>query len=1349
MSFDQHGHRLSPTPGTQTGRLNQEPSLVQSGLRLANFATSGQDFIKTLTGYDINNLPGYISTPLDILANPVGIASLITAIPTGGASLAAASAGSVGRRLATRAAIDVASGIAGAEAGKLAAEYTPGPDYLKAGAGLLAGGLIGHKTSGILGTKIAANFAEAAAKEAQMAGVGADTARATYTKRPSEFDPYRIVEPASDRSVSDQVADYLKDITGKGIKRNAAKDFVDSMFESDKEVARQANAAKLMAKKVADDLGIFYGKYRNGEMPLITVNDVVYPAQDVLENPAMYGLTGERLDSARELNNFITDFALMHNRFAAPSMQIGMKSVGPDGVFMPRGNTLDDGLGFLGDTSKPFERTRVIGGRPSTQRTRQYESMASAAEDGQSYPKFEDAIADYVTNVGKSTNAQYASRKLMSMVDAQGNHIFGTPDVFVDPDIRRAYTQAGGAKARMEYEIKDLESKRNLNDAKIRELSTFAQDFENMEAEAFGRNRPISYGPTGRSDAHGNIIKAQHDPKTGAITVDRDEVLSSFDEAPWSKPRELPDGTQATPMPKEQFATPEEWLQFVEAHERAHTVIQRKPGESLGTYEDRINKLALQSTDPQQFSVAANDLRGHMQMLADERNNFIDQIADTKARLDQHIGGDYTTAQDVYRRAYEQVRNNPFLEQVQGLAPMMKERGEEVFGPKAFVDAINATINPTGPIAQATKLSKGFNQSLNAFHQVADLSDFGRLVPTMGMMHPFDTLKGIATGIKTTFSPTAVIDDLNSLNKIMRNNNVFLESASGTRSPITWQDIIKYGGAIGNPDIDVGILEKLPGSAIIRKLSGVTNQGVTSMRMHAISTELMNRAHAGLPITPEVLENVIKGVNLTGGVPIGKGVKGVELMIGYPNWLQSQIEFIINAAAGMVPGARFEQQYARNAMLRLVGLGLASTYAVNALGGHKTQVINDKGEFQVPKMRIGDTEINVFGPYGALVNAMYSALKPGGSIEPLLRSRMSPMIQLGWDLGSGSTYMNDPAQWDDPKYWARFVAPFSVSNLATGDPLKNVSETILTGAGVRATPVSSYRKLKEAAEATMDTPWEELTGKQKESLRMSNPELVKDLEEQTIKRAAQGDKNAKAAIEIEKLNEELYSQQSTLNKLWQSGQISSVQLRDQLEQLTAIASAEKQRIRKDYGLDSTKNTPTEVQAALNGYFDLYNQADRGILAGGAKVGVVDWDKLQKLQADYMSTLTATQQKAITDRFVKHSPDLDWYFNNKQIIQNSDYFKNKQVAFDKLVGSIQSVVPGAENYSDVQEALREAERKGDKLKYFKINALIARINQQTSTINNQLLRKNPTLYKALVENGYLQQARSQSMAAAIQ
>ena len=114
------------------------------------------------------------------------------------------------------------------------------------------------------------------------------------------------------------------------------------------------------------------------------------------------------------------------------------------------------------------------------------------------------------------------------------------------------------------------------------------------------------------------------------ITVDRDEVLKSFDEAPWTEPRELPDGTKATPISKDQFSTPEEWLQFVEAHERAHTVIARKPNEPLGVYEDRINKLALNSMDEQQFSVAANDIRGQMNALRQANDNYLDQIDEAK-----------------------------------------------------------------------------------------------------------------------------------------------------------------------------------------------------------------------------------------------------------------------------------------------------------------------------------------------------------------------------------------------------------------------------------------------------------------------------------------------------------------------------------------------------------------------------------------------------------------------------------------------------------------------------------------------------------------------------------------------
>lgn len=1240
--MNNYGSRLSTTPGAFTGITQDDIDAynrVFSGAgkpvqnestfgRLASATFSGQSFIKELSGYDIDNLPGYISTPIDILASPVGLASLAAAIPSGGTSLGAAAAGSVGRRLAARAAVDVASGIVGAKAGELVGEYTPGPDWLKTGAGLATGIAAGGITGSIGGKMLAGNLAKAAAiKETLPLGM-----QETYTGYPkSSADPLRLLDPNSAKPIDAQIVDVVKEFSGKGIRRiPVVSDIIDSFKGNQGQITKLADEINLLALDAMDEIGITYGTYGKGRAPLIEVNGVKYPAQSVLDNPSKYGAE-EIVKPWKKVENALTELKAQHNRATVGGRTIGDRATtGPDGLFAPRGNATEDGMDIFAG-APVYEKTRIRGGTPGTARGIKYENMEDALNNGVSYPPLNEAVKNYVITVGGSINGSVASRRLLSITDEAGNYIMGTPEMFIDPELKAEYFDISGKyiKAQNDFTITRQESEKVK--ALINEKLSLIADTKSMAAEAAKGGFDVSQFEATISDAEGELSKLR-------------ELLNTHDTT------------------------------------------------AMALY-DQLN------------------------------GGLLDTSYKTlKGQYDEAIGG---------------VTRRPDLSKIEGLAPL-NERGEVEYAPRAIADAINSALNPNGLIATTQKLTRSFNDPLKVFHQLVDISDFGRLLPTMGVMHPFDSFKGIKAGINTMFKGSAVLDALNDGDKRLRDAGI---------TNYNWRKFSQMGMPLVNPDIDLSILNKMGKAGEgISKISNITQSGIAVMRNEAVVTELINKAKAGIPITDDVVESAIKAVNLTSGVPNARLSTPVDLMIQYPRWLQSQIEFVINAAAGMIPGAKYEQQYARNALLRLVALGMATTYGVNALQGRDTKVTNERGEFVVPTMRVGNQELNMFGPYGALVNGMYQALKPNGSIEPLLRSRVTPLIGLGWDLGSGSTYMNDMASWNDPTYWAKFAAPYSVSNLFSQD--KFGVSTLLQGVGVRAQPVSAYKQLLETAESTMGKPWAELSGQEKEKLRIANPELTANLERLTLQRAKDGDRGAQATLALQEATQNLLQQQENMGNMWKAGQISSTELRDQLENLMYKNAGEKQAIYKAYGLDKTTKAPSVVKQALDGYYDLFKKADRGILAGGTAIGLPDWDALDKLKADYMSTLTPTQQQAVNDRFIRTAPALDWYYKNKEIIQNSGFFDNRQKAIDELKSTVRQAVPGAENYSDILEAYAKAERTGNRAAMARINGVLNVISNRSQVYDNEMIIKNPRLYKALVENGYRKQAAGRPLAASI-
>ena len=107
-------------------------------------------------------------------------------------------------------------------------------------------------------------------------------------------------------------------------------------------------------------------------------------------------------------------------------------------------------------------------------------------------------------------------------------------------------------------------------------------------------------------------VAAFYSKKDDIIYLDEDLLRSQFKDKVWETPRKNPDGSLASsPLPKE-FAdkylkTPDDYVRFVELHERAHTEFLKRNVDieeidNLETklqYEDRINQIAmLEMSDP-------------------------------------------------------------------------------------------------------------------------------------------------------------------------------------------------------------------------------------------------------------------------------------------------------------------------------------------------------------------------------------------------------------------------------------------------------------------------------------------------------------------------------------------------------------------------------------------------------------------------------------------------------------------------------------------------------------------------------------------------------------------------------
>ena len=112
----------------------------------------------------------------------------------------------------------------------------------------------------------------------------------------------------------------------------------------------------------------------------------------------------------------------------------------------------------------------------------------------------------------------------------------------------------------------------------------------------------------------------------GVIFISTNKALwkKYFAEKRWTKPREQKDGSFAEALPEDIFKSENELEAFVLAHEEAHNVVFKKPDETIGEYERRVNDYAIKELG---FGYRA------------DKSNWFDKV---KSNL-VNIGREYTT----------------------------------------------------------------------------------------------------------------------------------------------------------------------------------------------------------------------------------------------------------------------------------------------------------------------------------------------------------------------------------------------------------------------------------------------------------------------------------------------------------------------------------------------------------------------------------------------------------------------------------------------------------------------------------------------------------------------------------
>ena len=124
--------------------------------------------------------------------------------------------------------------------------------------------------------------------------------------------------------------------------------------------------------------------------------------------------------------------------------------------------------------------------------------------------------------------------------------------------------------------------------------SIFVPEIEGKTVRIIESNEDGS--PVGYTKENGRYVPARYNRETNTIFFDREFIEGTqFNEKAWLDPKV--EGVDALP---DIFKTPKQWSNFVMLHEIMHTRSAKMDGETLPTYENRINQMALAEYRKQQ-----------------------------------------------------------------------------------------------------------------------------------------------------------------------------------------------------------------------------------------------------------------------------------------------------------------------------------------------------------------------------------------------------------------------------------------------------------------------------------------------------------------------------------------------------------------------------------------------------------------------------------------------------------------------------------------------------------------------------------------------------------------------------
>jgi hypothetical protein len=504
---------------------------------------------------------------------------------------------------------------------------------------------------------------------------------------------------------------------------------------------------------------------------------------------------------------------------------------------------------------------------------------------------------------------------------------------------------------------------------------------------------------------------------------------------------------------------------------------------------------------------------------------------------------------------------------------------------------------------------------------------------------------------------------------------------------------------------------------------------------------------------------VADAINSMTGHKSGRVSSWEETILFAPRFFRSQLDVVQRAFR---TGA--DADLARLALFRTMAMGAMFTVLANSARGIETDwnpVIEDsEGNLRFNSnfariKGIGGQDVSVFGSWDSLLGLMVTGAVAGPieGVERLLRTKASPAVSTVWDIAVGEDFSGETIDVTTPEGLLDALfketvnkLPFTIQDGIEGFEAGNFIDAALDGdvkgaasAGIpeaalfnffggKSSPTTPFEDRDQMSMDLFGRHWVDLTGDEQKEVTDTRPQVFERIKDRDEERAAQGDLRAQVRVQKRDIDETRMAEELSLLRQLVNGDMQAKAFDDEMGNASMRAFAKREALDELLDIEYKEGETPETRA-LSNYYDLRDLAK---LDG---TQAMNWELFEELERSFLAGLSDSERRFVEERKrTPHPPELDWYTNAKEFVQESGYYDTIDAAFSQVASVVQGIDPEITSFNLLLARMDKARRTGDTATLERLND-VRRVVDKASRSQKELLRaNNPGLENALLALG---------------